>query len=214
MKKRITFLHTADVHIETFNQLLEHHDVELAHMVRSDWLELARRQGVSTQLQREVGTVLNDAAATSDAVVCTCSTLGPIAQQLPDKTIFRVDQPMMATAAAHGPVVVALCLESTLESSIALLVQAFARINLPAAYRVIDCHAAWHLFEANQIAEFGETLATIIKRELNPNSEDGCIVLAQASMTAAEGHLKDLAIPVYSSPALAANRALEIAGIG
>lgn len=39
----------------------------------------------------------------------------------------------------------------------------------------------------------------------------GCVVLAQASMTAAERYLAGTGMLVYSSPALAAERALAIA---
>lgn len=59
-------------------------------------------------------------------MICTCSTLGPIAEQLGDPRVIRVDEPMMAAAAQHDDVLLAVCLRSTIEASSMLLERAFA----------------------------------------------------------------------------------------
>ena len=212
MRKTIALLHTADVHVATFDALFAKHDVTVTHTVRADWLDEVRRDGLSDPLVSAVSNQLRDFAAQADAVICTCSSLGPLAEQLALPTVFRIDQPMMELAVQRPPVLLVISLSSTQLPSSELLERTFATAGKPIGYRTLLCDQAWRLFESGDMDGFGRAIGLAVRGDVAQHRATGCIVLAQASMTAAEQHLADLGMPVYSSPALAAAKALEIAG--
>jgi hypothetical protein len=210
MKKTISLLHTADVHVSTFEALLAESDVALIHTVREDWLEDARRDGLTDDLTSMISEHLRTSAADADVVICTCSTLGPIAEQLNLPEVFRIDQPMMDLAAQNSPVLLAMCLQSTVLPSTQLLESAFARAGKAADYRTMLCGEAWPHFESGSLEKFGHTIGAAVRSNMELHPQTGCVVLAQASMTAAEPYLADIGVPVHSSPPLAAAKALQM----
>ncbi|MEP2886902.1 MAG: hypothetical protein ABJP03_06785 [Lentilitoribacter sp.] len=150
----------------------------------------------------------------ADAVLCTCSTLGPLtdslAKQYPD--IIRVDRPLMETATAYGSnVMVAICLESTRAATLSLLADCAEQAAKPVIPNLVLCDAAWPFFERGDTRGFANQIATSIRAAINQSGRPDCIVLAQASMRTATDDLTDLDIPILSSPALAAQRVLQIA---
>ena len=94
MKRRIAFLHTSKAHVATFDGLLADLDVTLHHSVEPSWLERARRAGIDLVLLKEVRAHLEALAADADLVICTCTTLGPIAESMNDARIHRLDAPV------------------------------------------------------------------------------------------------------------------------
>ena len=203
---RIAFLHTADVHVATFDALLPAH-VTATHRVRPDLLDRARADGLASVAEETLAEL--DALAGADAVICTCSTLGPLADQAGARAphIFRIDRPMMETACGHGPrIAVALCLDSTRDATLALLRDCAAG---PINPQVILCRDAWARFEAGDQAGYANAIARTIRAEMA--ADTGCIVLAQASMAGAADLLADCGIPVLTSPDLAVRRALALA---
>ncbi len=207
---KIAFLHTADVHVATFDALLAQSEVDIVHEVKADWLNEVTTNGLTPELMAVVSDHLRAAAAEAGAVVCTCSSLGPVVEQLGLANVFRVDEPLMRAGAQHGAVLLVMCLESTRLSSGRLLERAFLESGRPADYRALVCDEAWYYFERGEPDEFGRSIAASVREDMAEYDQTGCVVLAQASMAAAEVHLQDIGIPVYSSPALAVEAALKI----
>ena len=180
--------------------------------MKEEWLAYARTNGIDDRLGPFVSEYLRAAASKSAVVVCTCSTLGPIAETLCLPNVFRVDQPMMHAAVRHhGKILLALCLESTVRASSQLLEKAYDQQNRRPNYEVVLCPEAWPFFEQGQNDEFGQTIASIVRERVTQTDKPGCIVLAQASMSVAEPYLVDIALPVLSSPVLAVREAVRLA---
>ncbi|MGK0172015.1 MAG: hypothetical protein ACI9W2_003749 [Gammaproteobacteria bacterium] len=218
----IAFLHTARIHTATFDALLAQYDVALEHVVEESWLKRARDEGISEQLRDTVLTHFRDAAERASVVVCTCSTLGPIAQEAGLENVFRVDSPMMDAAAGSAKkVMLALCLESTVRPSSELLEGSFKALGVAPNFDVVLCSEAWAYFERGDSPGFAAEVARVIReafvsgRDSRGDSRGlyGCVVLAQASMAGAASHLDDLGVPVLSSPGMAVDAALELAGV-
>lgn len=147
-------------------------------------------------------------------MLCSCSTPGPIAEaaRVRHGNIVRIDHPLMRAAASHvGVVLVALWLDSTLAPTIALLQLAFAHADKVGEHEVVLCRAAWPHFERGDIAAFAAAIAAEVKTVAARKPRLGCVVLAQASMAAAEFLLQDLGVPIYSSPRLAVAETLRAA---
>lgn len=196
---RVTLFHTADVHRATFEALCDAMapGTELIHVVRPDWL--ARAQGgISAELDTDIAKTI---AAADGPALCTCTTIGPVAEAA---GAVRVDWPMMQAAArAGGPVVLAYCLNSTLAPSQALLQRALAEAETQAEVRLLDLGQCWPLFEAGDVAAFSSGIAEKIRQAVTAQGGVGCVVLAQASMAGAAEVLADLEVPVLASPELA-----------
>ncbi|AXX98378.1 aspartate/glutamate racemase family protein [Profundibacter amoris] len=212
---RIAFLHTAEVHVKTFDGIFQNLNskVELIHKVDSSLLERAQRNGLEDVRSETIAALTELSAA--EAVVCTCSTLGPIADEL-SKTyrhIFRIDRPVMEEACRSGEnILVAICLESTRDATLALLNECALQMGKVIRPEIILCKSAWPYFERGEMAMFATEIAETIKAALLQRKHTDCVVLAQASMRVAEGLLENAGPPVVSSPLLAAKRAIEIAG--
>ena len=212
---RILCLHTADLHRATFGRLFAEAAplAGLVQEVRADWLARAREDGVTPALEAEVSGYLAAQAGAHDAVLCTCSTLGPMVSKAAQThpTIVRIDTPLMRAAArTPGTKLVALCLESTRDATLAQLDAAFAEAGRAPDRRLALCAEAWPLFETGDMQGFAEAIAARIRSEA-ARAPVGCVVLAQASMAVAEPLLADLDAPVYSSPALAVAETLRVA---
>lgn len=210
----ITFVHTADGHIDTFERLFEERGAGLRrrHIVRSDWLAEAIAAGVTESLRSRVADCLGEAARGSDLVVCSCSSLGPMVDALGAElpNVLRVDRPLMDKAASLGStVVVALCLESSRQPSLDLLARSAAGTGTAVHAEVVMCRDAWPLFERNDIDGFARAVAGEVRNALPAIERPSCIALGQLSMAPAGRHLADLSIPVLTSPALAFEAILE-----
>ena len=211
---QIGFLHTAETHVDTFTALAHARGLSTVHRVEEAWLAEASEQGLGNDLTLKVQKALSNLRAECDAVICTCSTLGTLAESLHDPHVFRIDEPMMANAAAIGPqVLLVYCLDSTKETSVELLTQAFAKrpkaTSTSAAVTPLHCQNAWPFFEAAQYKKFGQAIADHILDQ--PHTDYSCIVLAQASMTAALPYLENsVEIPILSSPASAMDFAQQL----
>ena len=199
MPDALTLIHTASVHSDTFNALRDRiaPGTELRHVVRSDWLASAQ-SGITPFLAQEIKDAI---AEFGDAVMCTCTTIGPVAEAA---GALRIDRPLMQAAAAQGaPVLMAYCLESTRAPSLALLEEEMSAAGNASLVHMLPLLEHWRLFEAGQSAEFAAAIAKSICKAAIEIPDLGCIVLAQASMVGAAPLLSDLPIPVLSSPELA-----------
>ena len=197
-------IHTAEVHRGTFDALRDRiaPEAEMHHEVRTDWLARAQ-DGIDDALKAEIARAID---AVSGPVVCTCTTLGPVAAEA---GAMRVDWPMMQAAArTGGPIVMAYCLNSTFAPSLALLDAALEEEGCKTQVHPLPMAALWPLFEAGMAEPFAIGIAGEIRQALAALPKVGCVVLAQASMAGAAAHLGDLDVPVLSSPELALRAAL------
>ncbi len=211
---RIAFLHTADVHVATFDQVFEDidPDARLDHRVDASLLDRARRDGTGS-VRSDVSSLLAD-LSDADAVLCTCSTLGPLADDAAKsaKNIIRIDRPLMEQACSDSSkVLVALCLESTRDATLDLLNDCALQAEKEIEPVVVVCSDAWAFFEAGDSDAYAASITEAIKSELAEVSDVDSIVLAQASMRVAEAGLESTGIPVHSSPVLAARRCMDVA---
>ncbi len=202
----LTFIHTTKVHCATFNALRDQisPETEITHIVRPEWLSRAQT-GRDLELEQEI---VNTIAKIDGPVVCTCTTIGPAAE---DAGAIRVDWPMMqAAAATSGPVLFTYCLDSTYQPSLSLLDRALERIGTPTKVHTLTLGQYWPLFEAGQTNAFHAVLAGEIRQAVEFRRDMACVVLAQASMAGAASFLTDLTIPVFSSPEFAFRAGLAV----
>ncbi|GAA6194125.1 hypothetical protein [Phaeobacter sp. NW0010-22] len=204
MTDDLTLFHTASVHRTTFTRIAARiaPGVQLTHVVRPDWLERAQG-GIDATLSAEIQHLI----AQSPNALCSCTTIG---EEAALAGALRIDQPMMDLAASTGgPVLMAYCLDSTLEPSRALLTQAFTAADKPAAIQPLPLTDLWPLFASGQTDQFAQQIAQRIDAAVEQHPTVTCVVLAQASMAAAAQHTT-ANVRVLSSPELALRAGLGL----
>jgi len=201
----LALLHTSPVHVPVFDALRDedHQGLELAHLIHENLLTRARAEGPEA-VAGEVRAVLDQAVADGAvAVLCTCSSIGGVAEAFAEEVgvpVLRVDRPMAAAAVAIGPrVVVVATSESTFGPTVALVEEEARRAGLPADVRTLLVDGAWALFQAGDTEGYVRTVADAV--DSIPGDSTDAIVLAQASMTPAQLRTTT-ALPVLSSPRL------------
>ena len=211
----LVFLHTSPVHVGTFDALLK----EVApgrtavHHVREDLLARAQRDGLDAGLTAAVRTALLGAAPEARVMVCTCSTIGGIAEATQaDVPITRIDRAMADEAVQRrAPVLMVAALQSTLQPTAQLLESSAERLGLPLQLRTLCVEEAWRHFEAGRREAYLAAIATAVRREAQPGDT---IVLAQASMAGAAELLADTGLVILSSPKLGLMHALRFCEAG
>ncbi|MBR9843165.1 MAG: hypothetical protein GYB25_08395 [Rhodobacteraceae bacterium] len=201
---QITFLHTADAHVASFDALRDRlaPGAVLHHVVRPDWLVTARASGLTEALTTEITEAIQSAQGTA---LCTCTTIGDIAEAA---GALVIDRPMMAEAARiGGPILMVYALESTAAPSLAALERALSRADKTARVIPLPLPQFWPLFEAGETDAFAACIAGAIRDAL-PATQPACILLAQASMAPAAALLQDIGIPVLTTPETALRAAL------
>ncbi|MFF9349191.1 arylsulfatase [Streptomyces sp. NPDC014734] len=197
----LALLHTSPAHIPVFDALrdAEHPGLGLRHLVREDLLAGAVESGPEA-VSAEVGAVLADAVAEgASAVLCTCSTIGGVAESAA-ATVgvpgLRVDRPMAAAAVERGRVVVLAALAGTLAPTLALLAEeAEKAADRPAGVRAVLVDGAWARFCAGDRDGYLDLVAAAA----DAVEDADVIVLAQASM--AEACRRTVTrVPLLSSP--------------
>lgn len=205
---RLGFFHTGDVHVATFTALMDElaPQVAVGHRVRADLLAAAQLPGadmaaIGAELKHELAAL--DGA---DLVICTCSTLGAMAEAVTGMTapVWRVDRPMARQAVQFGPeLLVVACVASTLTPTLALLEDEALGAGAALRARTLVLEELWPLFLAGRQQDYVSAVASHTKAALGA---EGAVVLAQASMASAAG-LMDLPVPVFSSPRTCAEAA-------
>ncbi|MBX0329628.1 hypothetical protein K2Z83_18315 [Oscillochloris sp. ZM17-4] len=204
----LALLHTSPVHVATFDALAAElaPGLRLRHMVAEDLLAEARAAGLTGALAERLAARLRDLADGAAAVLCTCSTIGGMAERtdLGGTPVLRVDRAMAEAALACGPrVALVAALESTLAPTRDLLIAVAAGRPLDISAHL--CADAWAHFEAGATDAYLAAVAGCA-RAAAPAAD--VVVLAQASMAGAVPLLADLSIPALSSPRLGMRAAL------
>jgi hypothetical protein len=188
-----TLFHTSATHILRFDTIRDRlaPDIQLNHVVRTDWLDRARG-GIDKRLRTEI----MDAVGTARGpVLCSCSTIGGIAAEA---GAIRIDQPMMQAAAdIGGRILVAYCLMSTATPTLELLYECLDG-------RAADIHSLplphlWALFESGDTEAFEQSIAAEVDVWAGKNGTPDVVVLAQASMSGAQ-EFATVDCPILTSP--------------
>lgn len=217
MAQTLALIHTSPTLTPLFRNLCaaEMPDVEVFHMVDEsliqDTIRAGRLRGVT--IRRLIGQIASAEAAGADAVMVTCSSIGPgvsVAQALFDFPVIRIDEAMAEEAVKRGRRIgVAATLRTTLEPTIELLKAKAAQNG-----RAIDVVESLSdgAFEAVLSGDVTTHDRILVERLVQDLHDVDLIVLAQASMARVVDEMPTgvLQVPVLSSPELAVRRAKEI----
>ncbi|WOX20756.1 aspartate/glutamate racemase family protein [Streptomyces solicathayae] len=196
----LALLHTSLVHVPVFDGLrdLDHPGLELRHLVSEELLARARAEGPEA-VAGDVARLMGEAvAAGATAVLCTCSTIGGVAEAAADALgvpALRVDRPMAARAAAADRIVVVASVASTLEPTVGLIREEAGSRTPRIATRLVE--DAFELFEAGDREGYLDAVAAVV--DAVPEDQAEVIVLAQASLADVAERVTTRR-PVLSSP--------------
>jgi Asp/Glu/hydantoin racemase len=213
----LSLLHTVDTNKTLFADLLREMapDADVRHAVRPDLLADAMQLGSDDPAVIDaVESVVREAAEGADAVLCTCSTIGGIAEATATEggiPVLRVDRAMAREAVRTGPrIVVAAAVESTLTPTRALVEDEARRQgrDVELTVRVID--GAWDALQSGGREAYLDAIERWLRDAATEDTD--VFVLAQATMAGAAERCQDLEVPVLSSPRLGLAYALEQAG--
>lgn len=212
---RIACLHTIDSNVTVFDEAPAATGltgITLRHTVRADLLAGAERQGrLTPEIAAETVSLLRGLSAGADAVLLTCSTLGPAADTAAlDSAIpvLRVDAALAAEAVKAGGRVVVLCtVETTVEPTRRLFEDAARATGATIDVQVVP--QAWAAFKAGDSDRYFALVAEAVDAAWDAGATR--VALAQASMTGAAARLPADRRPL-TSPAVGLAEAASRAG--
>ncbi|WP_225830030.1 aspartate/glutamate racemase family protein [Streptomyces sp. NK08204] len=197
----LALLHTSPAHVPVFDALRDigHPGLQLRHLVREELLEQARREGTGAVVGGVREALEAAVAEGARAVLCTCSTIGAVAEGCAvGVPVLRVDRPMAAAAVAAGPRVTVLAtLDSTLGPTAELIEEEARRAGRPVSVATLVVDGAWDLFAAGDSEGSARRIAAAA--DALTDADTDVVVLAQVSMSPA-GRLTSGSVPVLSSP--------------
>ncbi len=213
MSKTLALLHTSPVLVPAFNDLaakLLGPSIRVFHMVDESLIKNTIRTGhlEKATIRRVVHHIEAAGQAGADAVLVTCSSIGPatsLAMPLFDMPVMRIDEPMARKAVAAGRRVGVLAtLRTTLEPTVQLLRDTGAQDLVSKL-----CEGAFEAVIAGDTATHDRMVAEGL-RELAAQVD--VVVLAQASMARVIDQLpaEEKKIPILSSPTLAMEHARAV----
>jgi Asp/Glu/hydantoin racemase len=190
-------------------------EAEVFHMVDESLIQDTIRAGRLRKLtvRRLVDQIASAEAAGADAVLVTCSSIGPgvtLAQQLFEIPVLRIDEAMAEAAVRQASTIGVLAtLRTTLDPTTALLREKAAKAGRTVELIECLCEEAFPAVLAGDTETHDRILRKALLEDL---SGVDVIVLAQASMARAVATLAPGALrtPVLSSPKLAVLRARQV----
>jgi hypothetical protein len=213
MPATLTFLHTSPIHVPRFQRLQAEMAPSVAarHVVHEALLTAAVEDGgVSNELKGVVDQETSALASISKVILCTCSTLGPVAESFDGiygARVVRVDRPMAASAVAAGTrVAVVTALESTLGPTSGLLQEEASRAGREVELSVFVARGAWQLFAAGDLEGY---LRVVADETTVAASQADVVVLSQAFMEGATRYAS-AAVPILTSPRSGLAHALSL----
>jgi len=209
MAKKLALIHTATINASTITQLCKETmpDVEVFNIVDESLLKnTIEAQKLTPTTYRRLASYLESAeAAGADAILVTCSSIGPAvdaARPLVNIPVLRIDQAMADEAVRMGTRIGVIATLSTTLEPTAAIVQASAA----AQGKVIEIvtHLCTGAFEAVTSGDPAthDRLVTAGLKELMDKVD--VIVLAQATMARVVDTLspEEKRVPILSSPRL------------
>ncbi|MFE9396666.1 aspartate/glutamate racemase family protein [Streptomyces flavidovirens] len=206
----LTLLHTSPVHVPVFDALRdrEHPGLAMRHVVDEELLARARSGGpgaADSAIAAVLDAAVGEGGAT--AVLCTCSTIGAVAEANAARLgvpVLRVDRPMAAAAVAAAPgrdvvrIAVVATVESTFGPTCEVIREEADAAGRTAVIRTVPAEGAWKYFEDGD----RENYLDLVARTVDTITGVDVVVLAQASMADAAARTRTgTAAPVLSSPA-------------
>ena len=197
--KTIACLHTAAGNIAVFDAACPP-GATLTHTLRADLLQDAEEAGGLTEAiaQRTAAALQALATPGVDAVLLTCSTVGPgAALARAAIPVLRVDAALAETATRGGGKVVVLCaVETTVEPTRAIFADAAARNGATLDVRLVP--GAWATFRGGDPAGYHAIIAAASDAAFAEGAAE--VAHAQASMSGAVGLVRGRK-PLASPPA-------------
>jgi hypothetical protein len=188
---RIACLHTADSNVAVFADACPDSQIELSHEVRADLLAAAEQAGhVTSEIAARTADALLRLSMASDAVILTCSTLGPVVADVAASSavpVLRVDAALAEAAMQAGRRVVALCAVETTVAPTRLLFEA-AAAGRTVALEIGLVPGAWNSFKAGRLADYHAMIAEAADQAFLAGAD--VVALAQASMAGAAGRCR------------------------
>lgn len=183
---RIACLHTADSNIAVFEKAAGQRGLTLTHKVRADLLaDALQAGGLNAAIAGRTEHALLELTGQADAVLLTCSTLGPVAEDTASRTsapILRVDAALAQQAVHGGGKVVVLCaVETTLGPTGMLFEKAAQQTQAIIDMRLVP--GAWSAFLAGQTEQYLAMIAGAADQAFGEGIK--VVALAQASMAGA-----------------------------
>ena len=200
----LVMVHTVSGLIDLFDELRAEIDPEVPvrHVVQAALLtDAIDAGGLSDEIRARTCAALMEAAEGAALVLCTCSTVGPGADDAAAQTdvpILRVDRPMAEAAVAAGRrITVAATLATTIGPTADLVSDAARRAGKEVEIGSVVFAEA----RARLVAGDAEGHERIIAEGLHEAAAStDAIVLAQASMTPALARCADIQVPLLTSP--------------
>jgi hypothetical protein len=210
---RIACLHSAESNVAVFARAarsLGLPEDALTHTVRPDLLLAAEYTGgLDVESEREAAHALEELARTADAVLLTCTTLGPAATRAAPRAaapVLRADAALAEAAVRNGGRVAVLCAaETTLEPTARLFAAAARATGAEVSVRLV--HGAWPMFREGNLAGYHAAIAA--EAEAARAAGADVVALAQASMAGAAALARG--IPPLASPQVALAAAVAAA---
>jgi hypothetical protein len=182
--KTIACLHTSHGNIAVFDAACPP-GARLTHALREDLLRDAEAAGgLTEEIAARTAAALEALAAPGvDAVLLTCSTVGPGARLARAAVpVLRVDAALAEAATRGGGKVVVLCaVETTVEPTRAIFAEGAARHGATLEVRLVP--GAWAAFRAGDPARYHAIVAAAADAAFAEGADE--VALAQASMTGA-----------------------------
>jgi len=179
----IACLHTAAGNVAVFDAACPP-GITLRHEIREDLLKDAEAAGGLTEaIADRTARALEAIAPGADAVLLTCSTVGPgAARAKAEVPVMRVDAALAEEATRGGGRVVVLCaVETTVEPSRRIFAEAAARHGAELEVRLVE--GAWAAFRGGDPARYHAIVAAAADAAHAEGAS--AVALAQASMTPA-----------------------------
>jgi hypothetical protein len=207
----LTRFHTTASNETLFRGLLAEMGPEIParHVLAADLLDRTTAQGrvtpdIASDVKDRMRAALDDGTR---MLLCTCSTLGTCADEMNDPRVLRIDRAMARQAVAQGGrVLVAACVASTLEPTVKLLREsALSGQTETTQIETLLMADLWPHFQLGEHMVYWQRIAERLREKA---STFDCNVLAQASMAGAADLLRDLPIPVLSSPRIGMEAAI------
>ncbi len=217
MAVTVAYIHTSHVLIPIFSEISRRElpGVEQFHIVDESLIKntIRDRRLTPTTTRRVIGLVQLAREGGADAVVVTCSSIGPaaaVASRLFEFPVVRVDDAMAEEAVRAGNRIgVAATLCTTLEPTLALLKE-----KAEAAHREVElveslCEGAFEAIVAGDRATHDRMLSESLRKLM---AEVDVVVLAQASMAGVVNAMPDKPAtpPILTSPERAVRRARQL----
>ncbi|MBZ6077039.1 aspartate/glutamate racemase family protein [Microvirga puerhi] len=182
---RIACLHTADSNIAVFENAATgeaYTHGTLTHTVRPDLLAKVEQGGFTEALESEIAAILLELTVGADAVILTCSSIGPAAAVAATQThvpVLRVDEALaQATAHSGRRAIVLIAAPTTLEPTRALFDAAAQAVGTTVETSLVP--KAWDLFKGGDRSGYLAMIAEAADRAFAEGFET--VALAQASM--------------------------------